>query len=339
MKKTYLYTTLCFALILVACQKETIEPNKGSSQTNVTANIHTPGNSANQPQGETFASLAAYLNSKTVNAETFSINAGSPSTLNTAKGSVLYIPANAFIDQAGNLVTGNVDIKIKEIFSTADIMFSEVYPVAFNNVLNSGGEYFLEARQNNTVLRVDNGAFINLEIPAQALDPNMELFFGGADENAAVNWEPVDSAQNGANNGNVNGFTFNTSNNAYNIILDSLCWGNIDAFMWNVTYFDCSFNLTGLSNLDNSNTTAFAVFKDENTVWPVGTASWGGISGNLITESHLADIDMNIVVISVVDEQLYYGLLDVIPADNQTYDIPMISTTSENLDNIISSLP
>ena len=191
MKNSIILSSICVALTLTACQKETIEPNKGPTQTNISSTIYNPGNS-NVLQGETFADLNDYLNSKTVSSETFTINAGSPSTLSTAKGSVINIPANAFIDQNGNSITGNIDVKIKEIYSTSDIMFSGVYPVAFNNVLNSGGEYFIEASQNNNVLLVDDGAFINLQVPAQAIDPGMELFFGGADENAPVVWQQID---------------------------------------------------------------------------------------------------------------------------------------------------
>ena len=332
--KKVIVIPVVLSLIILACKKENIQPAP-STTTHSTAHMNQPGTPTPvTPPGETFASLNDYLSTKAVIPETFTMNAANGGTFTTIKGSTLSIPANGLIHPNGTLVTGMVDIKIKEIFSNSDIMFSGVFPVSGTSVLNSGGEFFIQATQNGVPLRVQDNFLVNMEIPAQAQDQFMDLFFAGPLENDPDNWNLVDSA-----NGTMgNGFTFNSANNTYSCNLDSLNWCNIDAFIWPINYFDCTFNLTGLSGLDGSNTTAFAVFKGQNSVWPIGTSGWGAISGNVISESHLADVDMNIVVISVVGGQLHYGLLDVLPVNNQTYDIPMVATTSANLDAVIGNL-
>ena len=80
------------------------------------------------------------------------------------------------------------------------------------------------------------------------------------------------------------------------------------------------------------------MFKDQNTVWPCG-AGWGSISDNIITETHLANVPMNVLAIAVVNEQLYYGVLDVTPEQGIDYNIDMKTITSDALEILINDLP
>jgi len=320
MKTKVLVAAGVIALGFAACKKEN----------------PTPQPDPQIPSTESFSSLQEYLGTKTVNAQTFSFQAENGTTFTGAKGTIVNIPANALIDAMGNPVTGTVSASLTEVFSNSDIMFSRIFPRAANgNVLNSGGEFNLEITQNGNQLRVADGQFVQVELPAQAEDPGMLLFFADEAEldSANVGWgNPVDSVSS------MSGFTFNSADDTYSLDLDSMGWCNIDAFMWSVQYFDIDFNLTGVNGLDNSNTTAFAVFKGENGVWPMGEDNWGTISGNVISETHLADVPMNVVVISVIGGQLYYGLLDVTPQQGMNYDIAMTPTTSAELDAIILAL-
>lgn len=281
---------------------------------------------------ESFSSVKEFRSSKAPQAVSFMIQAQTGGTFTTQKGSVITIPANAFIDANGQVVTGNVQVRFKEVFSKAEMIYSGILPVSNGNVLESGGEYFIEAIQNGAQLRVADNAMIQVNIPAQAVGQGMMLFFADPKEDVdTLNWNVVDSSSTGSN------FTFSSTDNSYNINLDSTGWGNIDQFNNTAQYFDIQFNLTGLTGLNNGNTQAYAVFKNQNTVWPTG--SFNGINNSIINENHLADVPMNVLVISVVNSQLYYGLLDVTPQQGIDYDIPMQATTAANLDQIITNLP
>lgn len=278
----------------------------------------------------TYSSLSEYEDQQTVSEELFTIAASSGGFLTTEKGSQVTIPANAFVTQGGAPVNGNVEIKIKEIFSNQDMINAGIFTNSMDTHLNSGGMFFLEASQGGIQLIVADGQFVNVKIPAQAQDTLMELFLAGPDENVA-NWAPADTATSSA-------FTFSSADNSYSLDLDSLGWANIDAFM-TVNYFDIDFTLSGVGGLNNSNTTAYAVFEGENSVWPTGVSPWGDINNNLIHETHLGAVELNLIVISVIGGQLYYGLLHTTPAPNMNYDIPMSMISSDNLDDIIESLP
>ena len=268
-------------------------------------------------QPEVFNSIADFFSSKEVSSEVFTLVAENGGQFTTNKGSTVTIPANSFITMGGQLVTGAIIVKLKEIFSTNDIIYSGIFPRSNSNILNSGGEFFIEARQNGSTLGISDGVFIGVDIPAQAIDNQMELFFAGPDEDTdSINWilQPDDSLAESS-------FTFNSIDETYELSLDSLGWGNIDAFDWSIVYIDCNFNLTGVTGLDASNTTAFAVFQGQNSVWPTGVSSWGSISNNLIYETHLGSVHFKPCCnLSCLNGQRYYGLLDVTPKSLDWYN-------------------
>ena len=151
-----------------------------------------------------------------------------------------------------------------------------------------------------------------------------------------MNWDPIENNQQDSlwNNG----FTFNVADGAYELTLDSLGWANIDAFNWSITYFPLEFTLTGVDGLDNSNTSAWAIFDEFNGVWPTGVSSWGSIENNVIYETHLGAVPFTLVVVSVVDNQLYYGYLNLTPVDGTNYTINLEVTTEEALDAFLGGL-
>ena len=304
------------------------------------------------PPKENFQSLDSFFDEQEVESVVKTFNAENGIEFTTVKGTKVKIPANAFENQNGIIVNGEVDFKIKEVFSTSDIIFSEIFPVSNGSPLNSGGEFFTEALQGGLALDLVEGKDIEIEIPAQAEDPNMELFFAGQEEFVdSVDWgNPMDTVlvwDNDTNNqgwdnepwgnGFYSGFTFEDANGTYSINIDKLGWGNIDAFLY-VNYFDIIFQCSGVEGLNSNNLTVYSVFKDQNTVWPCG-AGWGSISDNVVTETHLANVPMNVLAIAVVNEQLYYGVLDVTPEQGIDYNIDMKTITSDALEILINDLP
>lgn len=306
---------------MLSCQKDDPQPNNNNNQ------LPTP----------TYSSIDDYLNQNELKGQTTFFLAENGLDMVGDKGSELSIPANAFVHADGSLVTGQMEIELKEVFSNRDMIMAQKFPVSWGSPLNSGGEFFLEARQNGEALAVADGVMIDLEIPAQAEDEEMLLFFDAPEElndSADAGWQVAGEFWE-----TNSSFTFNSADDTYQIELDTTTWGNIDAFLWSVQYFDIDFNLLGVDGLNSDNTTAFALFVDQNSVWPMGVSGWGGISNNVIDETHLADVPMNIIVISVVDGQLYSGHLEVTPVQGVDYDIQMAATTSDALDTLIESMP
>ena len=281
-------------------------------------------------------SVNAFLKKKAPTAENFTVSAETGGTLTTTRGSKIVIPANAFVTASGEAVTGNVEVKMKEITSKADMIFAGAFTMSNDGLLNSGGEYFLQASQNGSALRVADGENIEVTTPAQAVNGDMQLFFAGQQEDPDdVNefiWVPADTT---ANQDSV--VTYNPVDSTYRLVLDSLGWINIDAFVGE-SAITCTFNLTGITGLNDENTRAYGIFTGVNGVIAVGRW-YGNITDNVITENRLVSLPVNILVVSTIDDKFYYGLLALTPTAGGAYSIPMTLTTEDELEDIIRNIP
>lgn len=290
--------------------------------------------------GTKFPSLNIFLEQNKITSQSFTVNASAGGTITGAKGTVVTFPPNAFLDGNGNRVTGNVSIELKEVFNKADMIAAGVFPVAYGSaLLNSGGEYFLSATQNGNKVNLEKGRFFQMRLPAQAADPNMQFFLQADNDTlAGINWVLPDTAVVNVDSqwvvSPVGGFSFTTTpDSAYVITCDSLGWGNADVFM-SPTYVTCSFVVTGGSVTD-ANTKGYCLYDGKNTVWPAGM--YGSIANNTITDSHIANIPIHFLVISVINGELYAGSTAVTPAEGGSYPITIAPITKTALDALILS--
>ena len=131
--------------------------------------------------------------------QSFTIDPSQPKTITGTEGTVINIPANAFVDANGNKVTGSVTISLKEILSLKDQVTSGVYAVSNDSLLKSGGEFFFEATANGQKLKLAVNQFITFDVPADEVDPNMQVFVGNEvkqdSTGSSVNWVQADSSQ------------------------------------------------------------------------------------------------------------------------------------------------
>lgn len=320
MKKVLFILPVLALLYMASCKKDDVDPVNGNPLNTVT-----------------YSTAQDYLNAKNVPLQSFTVNASSGGSFTGAKGTEVIIAPNTFIHYDGSPVAGSVQVQLKEVFSARDMIFSGVYPVSYGSILKSGGEFFLQASQDGIPVDVQAGQLVEVNMPAQDVDPNMMLFFGAGDADPdSLNWDPIEN--NEGDSLGVNNFTFNVGDGAYELTLDSLGWANIDAFDFSVTYFPMEFELTGVAGLNGSNTSAWAVFDGGNSVWPTGVPTWGSIEDNVIYETHLGAIPLTFVVVSVVDNQLYYGHMSLTPSEGTDYTINLEVTTEAALDAFLGDL-
>lgn len=91
--------------------------------------------------------------------EEYSFDAQAGSTLLYKSGSILSFPANAFVDQDGNIITGNVNIKYREFSNPIDFLISGI-PMDYDSAgiqynFESSGMCEITATQNNTPIFVN----------------------------------------------------------------------------------------------------------------------------------------------------------------------------------------
>ncbi|WP_224998733.1 hypothetical protein [Cesiribacter sp. SM1] len=123
----------------------------------------------------------------------FEINPAAPNTIVGEKGTTIIIPKNAIVDQLGNAVTGTVSIQLKENFSMADYVLSNLQTVHHESILETKGMIYLAATdRNGNSLKIANDKSIRIEIPQDELNKNAKIFLGNREEAGLINWDKIE---------------------------------------------------------------------------------------------------------------------------------------------------
>ncbi len=124
---------------------------------------------------------------KQLDAQVFNITADKDTVIETKGGIILTIPANAFLNNNSN-VSGNVELEIKEALTPLDIMKAGLSTTSNGQLLETGGMFYINARQNNTYLSIAKNKGIYTSIPDNNPGKKMMLFDGKRMENGQINW-------------------------------------------------------------------------------------------------------------------------------------------------------
>jgi hypothetical protein len=111
--------------------------------------------------------VSPLVESADVNRSITSIYADEPNGITYSSGTVVHIPANAFVDEQGNVVEGKVDISYREMKTPTEILLAGI-PMAYDsggviNQFQSAGNFEILAAQNGKPLRLANGKNINID--------------------------------------------------------------------------------------------------------------------------------------------------------------------------------
>ncbi|BAV09549.1 hypothetical protein SAMN05421788_101987 [Filimonas lacunae] len=170
-----------------------------------------------------------FLAKYTVPTQSFTGNATTGFTITGAKGTKVTFKPGAFIDGFGNVVSGNVTVTLKEILSKKDVLLSGVMTESNGQLLESGGEFLLQAKQGDNVLGVnrqaDSAAMV--EVPKVLNNKDMGLFVqekreGGVNgqqpQGNPLTWVAAPYAP------------FGNGPNSYSFSLPGFTWVNCDRF-------------------------------------------------------------------------------------------------------------
>ncbi len=318
MKKTACTAIIMASMIFCACKK---------TETTSTTVPVTPLN------------LATVFASMRVNPVANSINATTGGSFTTGNGVRYVFPANALQTAAGDPVTGTVQITTTEYVKPSDMIFSAMAPVSNGLPLLSGGEFSISATQGTNTVYLKRGSVCRVSLPQpKTPPPGMRLFYGRtafkptAGFGSAVNWQiaSIDSSGTGG--------TIVYNGDTITMDIDSLQLCNADCFMSSPYYqnFTVTLNAGGTTIYD-SLVQAYAIYDQYRGYWPMGVWS-GGAHNGVISESHVPNIPVHFVIVTVINNELYAGILGVTPANGTNYTVPMIKTTAESLKARIDAL-
>ena len=102
------------------------------------------------------------------------VNASEVISITTDKGNLITFPKNAFVDKNGNSITGNVEVSIIEITTKAEMILSNMPTNSDQGPLESQGEFLVEVKQNNNILKLADGVSFSIQNPNSTINSNIQ---------------------------------------------------------------------------------------------------------------------------------------------------------------------
>ncbi len=122
-----------------------------------------------------------------------SMDAGKDNVLKGKSGTTLYVPANSLLDANGKPVTGTVTVALKEHFSMADYVTSNLQTVHGDDILQTQGMIYFSAKDAaGAKLSIDKNKPIRIEIPVKEADTDAKIFLGQRDADGRMDWTNVE---------------------------------------------------------------------------------------------------------------------------------------------------
>lgn len=148
----------------------------------------------NEPSNNYSPFTQANVEAKTMH---WTVKNNRPYTIYTPKGVKIKIPAQAFIDEKGNLVQGKVDVAFKELRKASEILASGlVIPLdsaGKKMTLESFGMFEIRASQGDKVLQLAQNKRLEVEMPLSDYAENLSNYYL-VESNQALNQIQVANA-------------------------------------------------------------------------------------------------------------------------------------------------
>jgi hypothetical protein len=139
----------------------------------------------------------AYLQQTLAEApQTFTVAANTTQTITAKKGLRINITTGDLETEDGSAVTTPVQLSIKELTSTQDIVANDCPTVSNGKLLETAGSYFIGVSGNGKNLRLKKGKTMKVEFPKRGA--GMELFYGQRTADGSMNWQPMQKKLAGA---------------------------------------------------------------------------------------------------------------------------------------------
>lgn len=120
--------------------------------------------------------------------QSFIVNTTKSNLIEAENGTLISVPSKAFVDENGNSVTGNVDIKLIEALTLDDIVLYNLGTTADGKALQTGGMLHLEYLSDGKKVYVNPKRPLYIQVPTTKVEKDMQVFDGEV-ANGKVNWK------------------------------------------------------------------------------------------------------------------------------------------------------
>lgn len=159
----------------------------------------------------------------------FSNSIDSVFIINANKGTRIDISPNSFVFEDGTAPTGEINVLLKEFYSPSDFIFSKVSMQHKNNLLETRGMIFFEAKSEGKILKLKEGKTIKISFPVSAEARNMNLYTGTF-KDGYIKWDDIiDSVRIATNDtiileGGIKGISYATKLDYYSVNTKEVKW-------------------------------------------------------------------------------------------------------------------
>ncbi|MCU0449052.1 MAG: WD40 repeat domain-containing protein [Bernardetiaceae bacterium] len=109
--------------------------------------------------------------------QTLEVEAGAGRAFRLASGSQVRVPAGAFVDQRGQPVAGQVQLRYREFHQAAEIIASGIPMEYQNGVFESGGMFELRGQQGGVPVYIAPGKRIEVKLASFTDDPGFKHYY------------------------------------------------------------------------------------------------------------------------------------------------------------------
>lgn len=135
-------------------------------------------------------SLEEVLLNISPNYSKYTLNPIQGKLLTAEKGTVIYIPKNAFQFEDGSLPKKEIQIEVKECYELADMIAENLSTTSKGKILETGGMIFLSAVSEGKPLKIQEGKALVLGFPKVKEDKEMDLFYDFKVNDTTSTWIP-----------------------------------------------------------------------------------------------------------------------------------------------------
>jgi hypothetical protein len=316
MKKNLLsiITFSAIVLVLTACKKDEPGPQPIPIQ---------PGN----------YEVYDFFEDHGVPVQTFSVKADEQTTITTTAGAKIYFSPNIFQTITGTIVTGYVDVTVREIYNKKDMLLSNAPTTSGGELLGSKGELFIHVSQNGEELfpRWQYG----LQIPTTDTQGYMPLFNGVLNSPTGNPSDPMvldwvqDTSMFYAAPITPNVYYYSGYPSQFN-------WINCDYFYSDPNPKD---TLTAIlpDTYNESNTVVFLSLDTKNTIGSMYN-DWAG--GNTFKFNRIPiGTQVHVISISESDGKMYFDVKAVTISANSTINLIPQEIAEDQIEVQLNNLP
>ena len=251
----------------------------------------------------------------------FTFNASNYWEIKGKKGTNIYFYPGGLKNPAGNIVTGNVEIELKEIYSKGDMILSGIFPISYGKLLVSGGEIFLKVKQNGVELHITDTNHVKVKMPYDGVDTNTMYVFSS---DSLKLYSKTDSTGWGTQGPPVTVIdSFGIKSYGFPYPVGNFQWINTDYLEWGPNPLTMIYANTQDTSFNDLNTLIFISFKGKNIAVRLQDNNLKNfIKGNIPTQS-----DVTFIAISEKNGQYYSSFSDSKIVLNHKQNMTLTPTT------------